>query len=46
MSFEVFMDWACVKIDPAQTASINERPHRGAMYGDDEKSPKEGSRDV
>jgi len=47
MSFDVFMDWACVKIDPNQSKSINEAPHKGAMYGDDETSKsKEVSRDI
>lgn len=47
MSFDVYMDWSCVKIDPNQSNAINEKPHRGAMYGDDEKgNKKEGSRDI
>lgn len=47
MSFDIYMDWSCVKIDPSQSNMINEKPHRGAMYGDDEKSrSSEGSRDL
>jgi hypothetical protein len=47
MSFDVYMDWACVKVDPTQSALINEKPHRVAMYGDDESSKSsEVSRDV
>lgn len=47
MSFDIYMDWSCVKIDPAQSNAINEKPHRIAMYGDDENGkPSEGSRDL
>ena len=44
MSFDVFMDWSCVKIDPTQSSLINEKPHSGAKFGSDNE--KEGSRDV
>ena len=44
MSFDVFMDWSCVKIDPAQSALINEKPHSAAKFGTDNESEK--SRDV
>lgn len=47
MSFDIYMDWSCVKIDPAQSNAINEKPHRVAMYGDDENGKSsEGSRDI
>lgn len=47
MSFEIFMDWSCVKIDPNQSQAINEKPHKIAMYGDDEKGKSsERSRDL
>ena len=47
MSFDIYMDWSCVKIDPTQSNAINEKPHRGDMYGDDEKGrSSEGSRDL
>jgi replicative DNA helicase len=41
MSFDIYMNWDCVKVDPNQSKLINERPHQGAMFSD-----KEGSRDV
>lgn len=44
MSFDVLMDWSCVKIDPNQSALINEKPHSAAKFGTDNE--KEGSRDV
>jgi hypothetical protein len=47
MSFEVLMDWSCVKVDPNQSQSINSKPHKGAMYGDDENGKSsEASRDI
>jgi hypothetical protein len=36
MSFDVYMDWECVKIDPNQSELSNERPHHAAMFGDKE----------
>ena len=36
MSFDVYMDWECVKIDPNQSELSNERPHSAAMFGDKE----------
>ena len=36
MSFDVYMDWECVKIDPNQSSLSNERPHHAAMFGDKE----------
>ena len=44
MSFDVLMDWSCVKIDPNQSALISEKPHSAAKFGTDNE--KEGSRDV
>ena len=46
MSFDVFMDWECVKIDANQSSKISYRPHKGALYGDDSKPYKDTSRDV
>ena len=43
MSFDVYMNWPCVKIDPTQSAVINEKPHAAAKFGTDKN---EGSRDV
>jgi hypothetical protein len=37
MSFDVYMDWPCVKINPNITEINNERPHKAAMFGSDEK---------
>ena len=44
MSFDVFMDWSCVKIDPSQSNLINEKPHSAAKFGTDNEQEK--SRDV
>ena len=46
MSFDVSMNWECVRIETNQSSSINDKPHRIAMYGDDEKPYKEGSKDL
>ena len=35
MSFDVYMNWPCVKIDPTQSAVINEKPHAAAKFGTD-----------
>ena len=43
MSFDVFMNWPCVKIDPAQSNVINEKPHAAAKFGTDKS---EGAKDV
>ena len=37
MSFDVYMDWPCVKINPNITEINNERPHKAAMFGSGEK---------
>ena len=44
MSFDVLMDWSCVKINPATSEVLNERPHNAVKYGMD--SGKETSRDL
>ena len=43
MSFDVFMDWSCVKIDPNQSSLISEKPHNAVKFG---SGNEEGSRDV
>ena len=43
MSFDVYMNWPCVKIDPTQSNVLNEKPHAAAKFGTDKN---EGSRDV
>ena len=44
MSFDVYMDWSCVKIDPTQSTLISEKPHAAVKFGTDNE--KEKSRDV
>jgi hypothetical protein len=44
MSFDVAMDWTCVKINPNSTAVINERPHAGVKFGSDNE--KQGPKDI
>jgi replicative DNA helicase len=44
MSFDVLMDWACVKINPNASTVINEKPHNAAKFGSDNE--KEKSRDI
>jgi replicative DNA helicase len=44
MSFDVVMDWACVKINPNVSELVNEKPHRGAKYGSDNEV--QGPRDI
>ena len=43
MSFDVLMDWSCVKINPATSEIINERPHNAVKFGSDKQ---EGSKDL
>ena len=43
MSFDVLMDWSCVKINPATAEVINERPHNAVKFGSDKQ---EGSQDL
>ena len=42
MSFDINMNWECVKIDPDSSTISNERPHAAAKFG----SGKEESADV
>lgn len=35
MSFDINMDWSCVKIDPDSSQKSEERPHAAAKYGSD-----------
>jgi len=44
MSFDVAMDWSCVKINPNVSEVLNERPHRAARFGTDNE--KQGARDI
>ena len=43
MSFDVYMNWPCVKIDPTQSNVLNEKPHAAEKFGTDKN---EESRDV
>ena len=43
MSFEVNMDWPCVRIDPSSSSLTSEKPHSATKFGSDNK---EESRDV
>jgi len=43
MSFDVLMDWSCVKINPNTSDVINERPHAAAKFGTDKQ---ERSKDI
>jgi len=44
MSFDVLMDWACVKINPNMSSLVNEKPHGAAKYGSDNEV--QGPRDL
>lgn len=44
MSFDVLMDWACVKINPNISEVVNEKPHGAAKFGSDNES--QGPRDI
>jgi replicative DNA helicase len=37
MSFDVLMDWSCVKINPNTSDVINEKPHAAAKFGTDKQ---------
>lgn len=37
MSFDVLMDWSCVKINPNASSIINEKPHNAAKFGSDKE---------
>jgi len=43
MSFDVHMDWSCVKINPKLSDSISEKPHNVVKFGSDKQ---EGSQDL
>lgn len=44
MSFDVPMNWECVKINPAASEIIKERPHAATKFGSDNE--KQGPRDI
>ena len=44
MSFDVHMDWSCVKINPNMSSLISEKPHNAAKFGTDNE--KQGPRDI
>lgn len=44
MSFDVPMDWECVRINPDDTTVSSERPHKAAMFGSDNE--KKGPMDL
>lgn len=44
MSFDVHMDWSCVKINPAMSEIVSEKPHGAAKYGSDNE--KQGPKDL
>jgi replicative DNA helicase len=44
MSFDVLMDWSCVRINPNKSSILNEKPHNATKFGSDNEAEK--SRDV
>lgn len=44
MSFDVQMDWSCVKINPNVSELISEKPHGAAKFGSDNEA--QGPRDI
>ena len=44
MSFDVLMDWSCVKINPNVSSVINEKPHNATKFGTDNE--KQGPKDL
>jgi len=44
MSFDVLMDWSCVKINPNVSELVNEKPHGAAKFGSDNEA--QGPRDI
>lgn len=44
MSFDVLMDWSCVKINPNVSSVVNEKPHGAAKYGSDNET--QGPKDI
>ena len=43
MSFDVHMDWSCVKINPNKSEVVSEKPHAAVKFGSDKQ---EGSKDL
>jgi hypothetical protein len=43
MSFDVMMDWSCVKIDPNTSVTVSEKPHNAVKFG---SGKEEGSKDL
>jgi len=43
MSFDVFMDWSCVKINPNMSELVSEKPHAAVKFGSDKQ---EGAKDL
>ena len=43
MSFDVLMDWSCVKINPNSSELISEKPHNAVKFGTDKQ---EGAKDL
>jgi replicative DNA helicase len=37
MSFDVHMDWSCVKINPNLSDTISEKPHNAVKFGSDKQ---------
>jgi hypothetical protein len=44
MSFDVLMDWSCVKINPNVSSVVNEKPHNAVKFGSDNEA--QGPRDI
>jgi replicative DNA helicase len=44
MSFDVMMDWSCVKVNPNVSSIVNERPHNATKFGSDNE--KQGPKDI
>lgn len=44
MSFDVDMDWECVKINPVNSSILNEKPHNATKFGTDNE--KQGPKDI
>jgi replicative DNA helicase len=44
MSFDVLMDWSCVKINPNVSSVVNEKPHNAVKFGSDNET--QGPRDI
>lgn len=44
MSFDVAMDWSCVKMNPSLSSIVNEKPFNAAKFGSDNEA--QGPRDI